>query len=74
MHKPKSSGRDLGLLFHGRSGPHNAITDVAGVAVGFTTLTDAIKQMRTGVTAIVPRQDAGMTCRAIDQDALKGVF
>lgn len=57
MNKPRA--RDLGLPFQGLTGPHNAITDVAGVAVGFTTLTDAAKQMRTGVTAIVPRQDAG---------------
>lgn len=59
MHKSKPRGRDLGLPFQGQTGPYNAITDVAGVAVGFTTLTDATKQMRTGVTAIVPRQDAG---------------
>jgi L-aminopeptidase/D-esterase-like protein len=33
----------------------NAITDVPGVAVGFCTLTDPAKKMRTGVTAILPR-------------------
>ncbi len=32
-------GRDLGIeVGRGRPGPHNAITDVAGVRVGFTTL------------------------------------
>lgn len=55
----KPRARDLGLPFQGQTGPHNAITDVPGVAVGFTTLTDPTKGMRTGVTAIVPRQDAG---------------
>lgn len=51
--------RDLGLPFPGQTGPWNAITDVAGVAVGFCTLTDPSKNMKTGVTAIVPRQDQG---------------
>lgn len=47
--------RDLGLPFPGTPGPLNAITDVPGVAVGFCTLTDASRNMRTGVTAILPR-------------------
>ncbi|WP_438991759.1 DmpA family aminopeptidase [Lentibacter sp.] len=55
----KPRARDLGLPFPGETGPYNAITDVAGVTVGFTTLTDPSKDMRTGVTAIVPRQDEG---------------
>ena len=50
--------RDLGVPFDGEPGPLNAITDVAGVAVGHTTLiqdlTDGHK-VRTGVTAILPR-------------------
>jgi L-aminopeptidase/D-esterase-like protein len=33
----------------------NAITDVPGLAVGFCTLTDPARRMRTGVTAILPR-------------------
>lgn len=49
--------RDLGLPFSGTTGPNNAITDVAGVRVGFTTLTDAAINLRSGVTAIVPRED-----------------
>lgn len=52
---PKPRARDLGLPFPGTPGPLNAITDVAGVAVGFTTLTDPAQKMRTGVTAIIPR-------------------
>lgn len=47
--------RDLGLPFPGVTGPHNAITDVPGVEVGFCTLTDPAQGIRTGVTAILPR-------------------
>ncbi len=57
MQKPRA--RDLGLPFPGIPGPHNAITDVPGVTVGFCTLTDPARQMRTGVTILRPRQDAG---------------
>ncbi|MBD9526027.1 P1 family peptidase [Paracoccus sp. PAR01] len=53
MSKPRA--RDLGLPFPGTPGPLNAITDVPGLAVGFCTLTDPEKKMRTGVTAILPR-------------------
>ena len=53
MTKPR--GRALGLPFPGTPGPFNAITDVPGVLVGFTTLTDPAQNMRTGVTAIIPR-------------------
>lgn len=51
--------RDLGLPFPGTPGPLNAITDVAGVSVGTKTLLDQARHMRTGVTAIIPRMDAG---------------
>src|SRR5215468_11169498 len=54
--------RDLGIPFDGMPGPLNAITDVAGVEVGFTTLISGEGKLvvgkgpvRTGVTAIVPR-------------------
>lgn len=48
--------RDLGLPFPGTPGPLNAITDVPGVGVGFATrIADAPVQIRSGVTAIVPR-------------------
>jgi L-aminopeptidase/D-esterase-like protein len=46
--------RDLGIPFDGTPGPWNAITDVAGVEVGCTTLVDG-EDVRTGVTAIHPR-------------------
>jgi D-aminopeptidase len=54
--------RDLGVPFDGTPGRGNAITDVAGVTVGVTTLIrgdGALKvgggPVRTGVTAILPR-------------------
>ncbi len=54
--------RDLGVPFDGATGPLNAITDVAGVEVGATTLIrgeGALKvgegPVRTGVTVIAPR-------------------
>ena len=58
----KPRARDLGIPFHGEPGPHNAITDVAGVTVGYTTLIRGEGKLvigkgpvRTGVTAIHPR-------------------
>lgn len=51
----KPRARDLGLPFSGTPGPHNAITDVPGIEVGFCTLTDPSQDLRTGVTAILPR-------------------
>lgn len=57
MSKPRA--RDLGLPFPGTPGPFNAITDVPGVRVGFCTLTDPARKMRTGVTAVLPRADQG---------------
>jgi D-aminopeptidase len=50
----KPRARDLGIPFHGTPGPRNAITDVAGVTVGHTTLIEG-PNVRTGVTAIWPR-------------------
>lgn len=46
--------RDLGVPFDGKPGPLNAITDVAGVAVGHATVI-AGPSVRTGVTAVWPR-------------------
>lgn len=57
MTRPRA--RDLGLPFPGTPGPLNALTDVPGVAVGFCTLTDPARDLRTGVTAILPRPDVG---------------
>jgi L-aminopeptidase/D-esterase-like protein len=54
--------RDLGVSFDGTPGQLNAITDVAGVEVGYTTLIRGEGKLlvgkgpvRTGVTAIIPR-------------------
>ncbi len=68
----KPRARAIGVPFEGEPGALNAITDVAGVEVGYQTL---IKRsgplvvgegpVRTGVTAILPRGRAG---------ADKGVF
>ena len=54
--------RDLGIPFDGTPGKFNAITDVPGVEVGYTTLISGEGKLergkgpvRTGVTAILPR-------------------
>jgi L-aminopeptidase/D-esterase-like protein len=58
----KPRARDHGIPFAGTPGPHNAITDVAGVEVGQVTLIRGEGKLeagkgpiRTGVTAILPR-------------------
>jgi D-aminopeptidase len=60
--KAKPRARDLGVPFDGRPGPLNAITDIAGVTVGNTTLISGEGKLvvgkgpvRTGVTAVLPR-------------------
>jgi D-aminopeptidase len=62
--QPSVRARDLGVPFEGTPGAHNAITDVPGVEVGFTTLISGdgngplvVGQgpVRTGVTAVLPR-------------------
>lgn len=58
----KKRARVLSIPFAGAPGPANAITDVAGVTVGYTTLVSGEGPLRTGegpvrtgVTAIIPR-------------------
>jgi L-aminopeptidase/D-esterase-like protein len=46
--------RDLAIPLPGTPGPHNAITDVPGIELGYTTLIEG-EDIRTGVTAIHPR-------------------
>jgi D-aminopeptidase len=55
--KKRPRARDLGIPFDGVPAPLNAITDVAGVEVGHTTIIrgNGAKSVRTGVTAILPR-------------------
>ena len=62
----KRRARDLGIPFDGEPGPLNAITDVAGVSVGYCTLISGEGPLvrgqgpvRTGVTAILPRGHEG---------------
>ncbi len=53
----KPRARELGIPFDGATGQFNAITDVKGVEVGYTTLIsgDGKSAVRTGVTAILPQ-------------------
>ena len=61
----KARARDLGIPLDGTPGANNAITDVAGVEVGYVTLIKGEGKrvvgqgpIRTGVTAILPRGKA----------------
>jgi L-aminopeptidase/D-esterase-like protein len=54
----KPRARDLGVPFEGTPGPLNAITDVAGVEVGHTTLVSG-DAVRTGVTVVLPEGKRG---------------
>ena len=63
---PKPRARDLGIPFDGTTGPLDAITHVSGIEVGFTTLIfggssdpKGGPQVRTGVTAVLPRGKTG---------------
>ena len=58
----KKRAREIGLNFPGITGPNNAITDIHGVEVGYTTLIEGdgplrcgAGPIRTGVTALLPR-------------------
>lgn len=58
----KPRARDIGIPFDGITGKYNAITDVAGVQVGYSTIISGSGKnilgkgpVRTGVTAILPR-------------------
>lgn len=60
--RPRARG--LGIPFDGTPGPFNAITDVAGVKVGYTTLIVGEGKLevgkgpvRTGVTVVLPCDD-----------------
>lgn len=61
----KPRARDLGVPFVGKTGEFNAITDVAGIEVGYSTIISGEGNnivgkgpIRTGVTAIFPRGKA----------------
>lgn len=52
MSKPRA--RDLGIPFEGTPGPLNALTDIPGIEVGYSTILEG-QSARTGVTIIHPR-------------------
>jgi D-aminopeptidase len=58
----KPRARDIGIPFDGTPGKYNAITDVPGVEVGYSTIISGQGKnvlgkgpVRTGVTAVLPR-------------------
>ncbi len=62
IYAQKPRARDIGIPFDGKPGQYNAITDVSGLTVGFSTITSGQGKniigkgpVRTGVTAILPR-------------------
>ncbi len=62
IYAQKPRARDLGIPFTGIPGTYNAITDVAGIEVGHSTIISGSGKniigegpIRTGVTAIFPR-------------------
>jgi D-aminopeptidase len=61
----KPRARSLGIPFAGIPGANNALTDVSGVEVGYSTLIEG-NDVRTGVTAIHPRgrTNPGDACAA----------
>ncbi|MEO5759091.1 MAG: P1 family peptidase [Mesorhizobium sp.] len=69
----KQRARALGIPFQGKPGPANAVTDVEGVLVGYSTIIEGDGKLnlghgpvRTGVTAILPlgREGVGLACAA----------
>ena len=62
IHAQKPRARNIGIPFEGTTGKFNAITDVKGVEVGYSTIISGQGKnirgkgpVRTGVTAILPR-------------------
>lgn len=62
VYSQKPRARDIGIPFDGTPGKFNAITDVKGVEVGYSTIISGSGKnirgkgpVRTGVTAILPR-------------------
>ena len=75
----KPRARDLGISFEGHPGRNNAITDVAGVAVGHVTIVRGHGKLvvgrgpvRTGVTAILPRGSRDATALFAGYFSLNG--
>jgi len=62
LYSQKPRARDIGIPFDGTPGKFNAITDVKGIEVGYSTIISGTGKnirgkgpVRTGVTAILPR-------------------
>ena len=62
LYAQKPRARDIGIPFNGTPGKFNAITDVKGIEVGYSTIISGQGKnilgkgpVRTGVTAILPR-------------------
>lgn len=73
MNTQASRARDLSVPVTGNPGPQNAITDIAGLELGYVTLRHGTGPLvtgngpvRTGVTAILPRgrDRVGLPCAA----------
>lgn len=67
----KPRARDVGVPFDGVPGKHNAITDVPGVEVGYSTLISGEGRLvpgqgpvRTGVTVLLPKGKTGQSYAA----------
>ncbi|MEM7510322.1 MAG: P1 family peptidase [Bacteroidota bacterium] len=65
IHAQKPRARDLGVPFVGETGKFNAITDIKGIEVGYSTIISGEGEnvvgkgpIRTGVTALFPRGKA----------------
>ncbi len=76
MTSSKPRARELGLPLDGITCSHNAITDVPGVLVGFTTINrdrDSLEvgagPVHTGITAILPHGRRGYSIGS-DQPSL----
>ena len=54
----KARARDLGLPFPGRTGPWNAITDVPGLEVGFTTLMEGMGRRLSAPESLLSCREA----------------
>ena len=67
--------RDLGInIGEGNPGPSNAITDVPGVRVGYTTLIEG-ENIRTGVTVILPFEEPGAVFAGLHRlNGLRWIF
>ena len=68
-------GRDLGIPFDGNPGSFNAITDVAGVEVGYTTLVSGEGKRTVGQGPVRTGDDSDSAAReGIERRRLRQLF